>query len=181
MQSTVIVSIEAEIHLVETMVVPTFGFSVSDFIAGINVAIDVIKACKDTDGASSQYERVLIEFETYLALLRKLQDPNVPTTAEINRLASSCEQPVQQFRTKVEKYRCSLAHPTGSHNFVHHTARKLRTFPRTAQWAVVAKKTVEELRLDIGPKLSVIGLLIALESRQVAFALTSSLFLTNEK
>ena len=181
MQSTFIVSAEPQIYLLETMVVPLFGFSVGDFIAGVNIAIDVIKACKDTGGASSQYERVLVEFETYLALLRKLQDPNVPTTAEINRLASSCEQPVQQFVTKIEKHRRSLAKSAGSHDPVHHTARYLRTFPRKAQWAVVAKKTVEELRLGIGPNLSAIGLLIELESRRVAFVLSSSLLLTYEK
>ena len=153
------------------MVFPPFGFSVGDFITGINTAVDVIKACKDTDGASSQYEGVLVEFETYLGLLRKLQDSSVPKTTEVNRLASSCEEPVRQFLTKVEKYRCSLAKPTGSQDFVHHTARNLCTFPRKAQWAIVAKKTVEELRLGIGPQLAAIGLLIALESRQVAFVL----------
>ena len=160
------------------MVVPPFGFSVGDFISGINVAIDVIKACKDTGGASSQYERVLVEFETYLALLRKLQDSSVPTTAEMTRLASSCEHPVQQFVTKIEKYRRSLAKSAGSHDSVHHTARSLRTFPRKAQWAVVAKKTVEELRLGIGPQLSAIGLLVELESRRVAFVPSLSPLLT---
>ena len=160
------------------MVVPPFGFSIGDFIDGINSAIDVVKACKDAGGASSQYERVLVEFETYLALLRKLQDPNVPTTAEINRLASSCEEPVRQFLTKVEKYRCSLAQPAGSRDSIHQTARYLRTFPRKAQWAVVAKKTVEELRLGVGPQLSAIGLLIELESRQAAFRPISSPLLT---
>ena len=159
------------------MVVP-FGFSIGDFIDGINIAIDVVKACTDTGGASSQYERVLVELETYLALLRKLQDSSVPTTTEVNRLASSCEQPVRQFLTKVEKYRRSLAKPTGSHYFIHQTARNLRTFPRKAQWAIVAKKTVEELRLGIGPQLSAIGLLIELESRRVAFVLSLSLLLT---
>ena len=159
------------------MVVP-FGFSIGDFIDGISVAIDVIKACKDTGGASSQYERVLVEFETYLIVLRKLQDPNVLASTELNRLASSCEQPVRQFLTKVEKYRCSLAKQADSQDFVHDTARNLRTFPRKAQWVIVAKKTVEELRLGIGPQLSAIGLLIELESRQVAFVLILSLLLT---
>ena len=163
------------------MVVPPFGFSVGDFIDGINIAIDVIKACKDTDGASSQYERVLVEFETYLIILRKLRDPSVPATAEVIRLASSCEQPMQQFVTRIEKYRRSLAKSAGPHDPVHHTARYLRTFPRKAQWAVVAKKTVEELRLGIGPQLSAIGLLNELESRRVAFTLISSLLLTYEK
>ena len=160
------------------MVVPPFGFSIGDFIDGVNTAIDVIRVCKDAGGASSQYERVLVEFETYLTLLRKLQDSSVPTTAEVNRLASSCEEPVRQFLTKVEKYRCSLAKPTGSHDFVHHTARNIRTFPRKAQWAVMAKKTLEELRLGIGPQLSAIGLLIELESRRVAFVLSLSILLT---
>ena len=159
------------------MVVP-FGFSIGDFIDGINVAIDVIKACKDTGGASSQYERVLVEFETYLIVLRKLQYSSVPTTTEVNTLASSCEQPVRQFLTKVEKYRCSLAKPTSSQDFVHHTAQNLRTFPRKAQWAIVAKKTVQELRLGIGPQLSAIGLLIELESGQVAFVRDISFLLT---
>ena len=149
------------------MAAPVFGFSVGDFIAGINIAIDVIEACKDTGGASSQYERVIVEFETYLALLRKLQDANVPTTAEINRLASSCERPVQQFMTKIEKYRYSLTMPASSHDFFHYTAHHIRTFPRKAQWATVAKKAVEELRLGVGPQLSAIGLLIGLESRRV--------------
>ena len=163
------------------MVVPTFGFSVGDFIAGINIAVDVIKACKETGGASSQYEGFLVEFEAYLALLRKLQDANVPTTAEINRLASSCERPVQQFVTKIQKYRCSLTKPADSHDFVQYTAHHLRTFPRKAQWATVAKKSVEELRSGIGPQLSAIGLLIELENRQVAFISIISLFLTHEK
>lgn len=147
------------------MAAPIFGFSVGDFIAGINIAIDVIKACKDTGGASSQYESVLVEFEAYLALLHKLQDPNVPRGAEINKLASSCEQPVKQFVTKIEKYRSSLAKSAGPYDSIHQTARYLRTFPRKAQWAMVVKKTVDELRLGIGPHLSAIGLLIELERR----------------
>ena len=147
------------------MAAPIFGFSVGDFIAGINIAIDVIKACKDTGGASSQYAGVLVEFEAYLALLHKLQDPNVPRSTEINNLASGCEQPVKQFVTKIEKYRSSLAKSAGPYDSLNQTARFLRTFPRKAQWAMVAKKTVDELRLGIGPHLSAIGLLIELESR----------------
>ena len=153
------------------MVVPPFGLSIGDFIDGINTAIDVIRACKDAGGASSQYERVLVEFETYLAILRKLQDTIVPATTEVNRLASSCEQPVRQFLTKLEKYGRSFARPRGSHDFVHHTARNLCTFPRKAQWAVVARKTVEELRLGIGPQLSAIGLLVELENTRVTSVL----------
>ena len=147
------------------MAAPIFGFSVGDFIAGINVAIDVIKACKDTGGASSQYDSVLVEFEAYSALLHRLQDLNVSTSIDINRLASSCEQPVKQFLTKVEKYRSSLAKSAGSYDSIHQTARYLRTFPRKFQWAMLVKKTVNELRLGIGPHLAAIGLSIELESR----------------
>lgn len=147
------------------MAAPIFGFSVGDFIAGIKIAIDVIKACKDTGGASSQYESVLVEFEAYSALLHRLQDPNIPTSIEINRLASSCEQPVKNFVAKIEKYRSSLAKSAGPYDSIHQTARHLRTFPRKAQWAMVAKKTVDELRLGIGPHLAAIGLSIELESR----------------
>ena len=140
------------------MAVPAFGFSVGDFIMGINLAIDVVKACSDTGGASSQYERTLAEFKAYLAILRRLQDPTVSTNAVVNNLASSCEGPVNDFMAKVEKYKASLAKSA---------VCSMHTFPRKAQWALVAKKAVGELKSSIAVPLCAISVELVLENRSV--------------
>ena len=142
------------------MAVPAFGFSVGDFITRINLAIDVVNACRDTGRVSSQYEKTLVEFKAYLAILRRLQDPTVSTNAVVNSLASSCEGPVNDFMAKVEKYKASLAKSTVS---------SMHTFPRKAQWALVAKKAVDELKSLIAVPLCAISVELVLENRSVYY------------
>ena len=145
------------------MVAPAFGFSVGDFITGIEAAIDVIKACRETGGAVSQYGQTLAEFQAYLSTFRRLQDPQVATTAEIISIARNCEGPIQRFMKKVEKYQDSLTTTgTSTGGGLVHSVRK---FPRKAQWAVRASKEIEKLRAGLGPPLSTIGLLLDLELR----------------
>ena len=147
------------------MVVPAFGFSVGDFITGIEAAIEVIKAYRETRGAISQYRQTPAEFQAYLSTFRRLQDPQVATTAEIISIARNCEGPIQCFMKKVEKYQDSLTTTgTSTGGGLVHSVRK---FPRKAQWAVRASKEIEKLRAGLGPPLSTIGLLLDLELRYV--------------
>ena len=145
------------------MASPGFGFSVGDMIIAMKLAIDVVKACKESGGAKSQYERALVEFQAYLNLLNRLQDQNMLTTADIGKLVRNCEDPIQEFMTKLAKYRDRLSEIPRSDHFGRHVLQSIRALPRQAQWALFAEKEVEKLRIGLGPSLSAIGLLLALD------------------
>ena len=147
------------------MAAPTFGFSVGDFIAAIELAIEVYKACRETGGAESESKRVLVELRAYIALLQRLQGSPNETSKEIGELVSVCQIPVQEFCAKMErKWECCNASAI-SRNSIKNTLRSAKAFLRKVDWALFDAEEVERLKTQIAPPLSAIVLLLALELR----------------
>ncbi|KAK4693216.1 hypothetical protein P7C71_g4137, partial [Lecanoromycetidae sp. Uapishka_2] len=149
------------------MASPGFGFSVGDTIAGLEVAVNVYKACKEIDGASDQFQRVVVELQIYIAILRRLQDTQYSTISDIQRLAQVCEAQVQTFLAKISKYEAGFAKESSSSRSLKNAVTSVKGFPRKAQWAIVAHKEVEKLKNGLDTSFTALAILLNLDLRSV--------------
>lgn len=149
------------------MASPGFGFSVGDIIAGVEIAVKICKACRDTGGAPDQFHRVVLELEIYLSVLRRLQDVGCSAMPEVRTLAQFCEVPIQAFLAKIAKYEARFNSGSSSGRSYRKVVRAIKGLPRKSQWAVIASKEVEKLRAGLEAPLSALGLLLNLELRSV--------------
>lgn len=146
------------------MPAPAFGFSIGDFIAGIELAIKICQAWKERGDAASELKAVSEELQAYLYILQKLKQSPEGDAPEICGLIFACQAPIQDFRTKIEKKWPCSGRPSISlspfHVRVKDTIRKTR-------WAFSGIKEVDKLRQRIGPQFSAFDTLINIKARFV--------------
>ncbi|KAJ9609755.1 Transcriptional regulatory protein sin3 [Cladophialophora chaetospira] len=139
------------------MVVP-FGISIGDFLEISKLIGRIVVELKKSSEAASDYQLLVIELETLDRTLKALERL-APVTHDARRLsaikalASTCQLPLQEFLTEIEKFEPSL----GSWN-----ARR-RTFSSLAQrvqWSVKYRGAVQVLREKLAPNLATITLLL---------------------
>lgn len=145
------------------MVVPGFGFSVGDFIAGGQVLIEVISAFKEAGGASSKYasevsflnilKTTLDHLETFVTSSGSGSNDNLPQ--DIAKLLQEVRGPWEDFKKFLDKYEPSLG-TTSSKS-------KLGKAPRTIQYTVkdISGK-VEKLRRQTEQPLQAVNSLLSL-------------------
>jgi hypothetical protein len=156
---------------------PAFGFSIGDFTSAIgrsivlhslwhepgcaNLPLDlirkVVKALKDTGGASWEYQHVVVELKGLEKALRRLEalqpsKSNIDQVNAIRGMALSCQLPLQAFLSKLETYESSIG-PSAPRSFGG-SARK-------AEWAVFMTEEVKKLRALVVAKGVSINLLLA--------------------
>ena len=90
-----------------------FGFSVGDFIAGINLVKDVIRALQDAAGSSKEYLELIAELRTLeTALLEvKALDLQVEQRAQraaLRHAATQCQTSIDNFLKDLTKYSARL-------------------------------------------------------------------------
>lgn len=151
------------------MVVP-FGFSVGDFIAGINTLHKVVAALRETDGASPDYCYTLLELEVLESLLRKLQslqlaDMNPEYVEKLRLVGYQCHIPLSIFLRKIKEFAPELGTKSISQKggFRKYGKRNVRK----VQWGICLKKNVLELKAAIAPQLATVGILLQLISLYV--------------
>ena len=84
------------------MVVPPFGFSFGDFIAGINLVKDLITTLHGGAGAKLQYRRLiteLINLERALTEVRylKVEDSQALQKIALEQAALQCQKSIEDF------------------------------------------------------------------------------------
>jgi hypothetical protein len=92
----------------------SFGFSVGDFIAAASLIERAVSALREAGGSAYQYQRTLLKLH---ALQRSLQDVDrldpveglEPMVEAIKATALSCQLPLHEFLTSLQKYDRSLA------------------------------------------------------------------------
>jgi hypothetical protein len=143
-----------------------FGFSVGDFIAGIQLVRDVITSLQASSGSSSAYKALIMELfslERALLEVKALKRFN-HTPDQVDALkcaASQCQLTIDRFMTKVQKYQPSLnAQGSGS---------KRRDSLRKVQWALCKKEDVASFKAEISGHAIAINLLIATAQLSVSF------------
>lgn len=120
----------------------------------IKFIAQVANALKETGGAVSDYREVLKYLEGLLLTLQHLQqldtrsaDPSL--VKAIRALTAAAEQPVRDFVAEMGKYGKAMGEE-----------RSVVSGFRKAEWAVVAAKKADKLRLKIAAQMQPIQLLM---------------------
>ncbi len=141
------------------MAVP-FGFSIGDFIAGINLVFHVYDALRESGGAASDYREHIAWLQQLVTVLEALKNS---TPDDVAQMARECEAPLVEFRNKIRlKYNDTLGE--GSRLSPGKVLRSL-------QWTFFksASKDAGKLRTAIGPQLQAITLRLGLQTRLVLY------------
>ncbi|KAH6680517.1 hypothetical protein B0J14DRAFT_578791 [Halenospora varia] len=141
------------------MATPVFGFSFGDIVAAIRILNDVRKALRDTGGAQDEYRGVQIELQQLEILLGHLNHGTWDTggdTGQLNAIkgmASTCQVPLQEFLSKVERFKSLQDQDSKLSRRIGIEARKVR-------WTVGMKEDIEKFRALISAKIAAITLLV---------------------
>jgi Fungal N-terminal domain of STAND proteins len=135
-----------------------FGFSVGDFISGIQLVREVISSLQSSAGSALEYRTLIYElFALERALLEvkaiKFEDCEAAQLDALQCAATQCQSTIDRFRVKVRKYQPSLnAQGSGS---------KVRDSFRKIQWALCEKVDLEVFKAEIRGHASSINLFLA--------------------
>lgn len=138
------------------MVVP-FGFAVGDFIAGIELVHDLIKALKESEGSSAEFIELMRElYSLERALLQvkalKLELAQESLLLPLEQAASQCQETIDQFLRKNKKFQSSLREG-GSKNSWRGVLCKI-------QWRLYKKEDVSAFRAMLSGHTSSINMLL---------------------
>ena len=119
----------------------------------------VSKALKETGGAASEYQNVVVELKGLKYVLQHLEalEPTADNIGHVNAIrgmALACRIPLLEFLGKLEKYESSLG-PWGA----RHTFQAIH---RKTQWAISFREEVDKLRAMVVAKQISIKLLLAM-------------------
>jgi hypothetical protein len=137
------------------MAVP-FGFSVGDFISGIDVLLTGIKAVRDVGGSSTQYQALASQLETLRTGLSSILFFDLePQTSDVHinlrEAVASCEECIKSFVKTISKYQILLKPNT----------KGWKAGLRKIQWAFCKEKDVIEFRQQITQRVCAIQLHIS--------------------
>src|SRR5437762_990911 len=121
---------------------PAFGFSVGDFISAIRVIQKICNSLQTAGGASTQYQRVMVELNGLSNVLHQLEkiEPTEDDAGQVNTLRAmvrACELQLSDFLSKLEKYKASLT--------PFSTSSTLKAAGRKAQWALEMESETEKI------------------------------------
>ncbi len=88
---------------------PTFGFSVGDFVAGINLGRELIKALGDSAGSSAEYLALIKELYSLERALLEVKHLNLDESQHsqgiaLKQAAAQCQQTIDGFLQKIQKF-----------------------------------------------------------------------------
>jgi len=155
----------------------SFGWSVTDCFAALNLLIKVFSSLKDSGGSKSDYQELLRELNGLKTALHLLEKLTVSTTSvvlsarleELRSVALACRIPLEQFVTKVKKFDQTLGEIHDSSPGQHqdqllstgpHIRRQLVDTTRKIMW-LGKKKDVLNLQHYLGTHVGTINMLLA--------------------
>jgi hypothetical protein len=137
----------------------SFGWSVGDIVAALQLLNKVLPALKETGGASSEYQHVtnfLGVLTVTLQHLKTLQaaplDPDLAKNLEQH--CAVIQGPLTSFR---ERIRTRFERDLG----LDSTRLKILTTGRKLQWALSTSKDVKVLEREIGGQLGAISIVLS--------------------
>lgn len=142
---------------------PAFGFSIGDFISAIELCRKIAKALQDTDGASSEYQSVVIELHGLQNALSRLAALE-PTQSNLNHvnairgMALACRVPLQEFLGKLNKYDASLGAMS--------KLPSIKAVARKAKWAIYMEAELKKIRAMVAAKMQCINILLSIHTSE---------------
>ena len=136
---------------------PPFGFSVGDFVSGINLIRELIKALEDSAGSSAEYRHLIQEiYGLERALLEvkhlDLEQSQLPQHVALKQVAVQCQATIDGFLNKIRKFRPALGNG-GSRSSWKDGLRKI-------EWALYKKDDVHKLRAQLNGHTTSINILL---------------------
>jgi hypothetical protein len=134
-----------------------FGFSVGDFIAGLELVATVIDALRESGDSSRRYRELISELyslETALLQVKRLElhpSQNAEKIA-LHSAASQCQRTISEFWQTVQKYHPSLG-KSGN--------RTLKDQWMKIRWALLKEDEVEKFKADLRGHTGSINLLLS--------------------
>ena len=138
-----------------------FGFSVGDFIAGINLLIDAIHSLNDTNGAQADYEglgRQLNNLKSGFECIESLDldATQIAQVSAVDTALSDCRLCIDDFTKRNSRFK-SLETPSGE----QWTLAALKRQGRKVQWALWKKADVAKFRAAIQLHSDAVQMLLA--------------------
>lgn len=123
-----------------------FGFSVGDFIAGIELVHTVIGALRESGDSSTEYQELISQLYTLETALQRvkqveLDDIQHSEAVALRQAASQCQRTIDGFLEKITKYQPSLR-AGGSGHTIKDAWRKVK-------WALCQKEDVVKFKMDL--------------------------------
>ena len=124
---------------------PSFGYSVGDCIASLDLLVRIIKSLRETGGASSEFQQLQTDLEFLGEVLARLNiadlistKASAEQTAKALKFVQSSQAIISALLDKLSKFKNALA--------VGATSGKLPSALRKAQWALMYSEDVAKLR-----------------------------------
>lgn len=143
-----------------------FGFSVGDFLAGVELIHKAAKALRSVSGATEQYQQTLLDLSLIESVLRRVQGLTPATASDetirtVQLCSLACHVPLDRFLNKIRKLERQLnfdLHP--------HTTDTLgiKKGSHKLQWAIILEQDVAKLKASISPGIDIINTLLQVES-----------------
>lgn len=140
----------------------SFGFSVGDFIALLNLVERVASEVKSYKDAPRHFQNLAFELAALHGTLQhvlrlKSSDLDESDSLEkIRAVALHCQQPVQSFRDKMYGFDQALGH--------YRTASVALTLKRRLHWSLIQKADAIELRECVASQMIAINVLIGVHT-----------------
>jgi hypothetical protein len=134
-----------------------FGFSVGDFLAGIQLVRDIISSLQASGGSTASYQGLaftLFSLESALLEVKTLDfgDQHYQQINALKCAATQCQRTIDDFLLSIKRYQPSLtAQGSGS---------KIRDGIKKIQWAVCKKEDVAAFEARLRGHVSSINLLV---------------------
>ena len=141
------------------MAVPTFGFSLGDFVAIVDVIQKVHKAFDEQNGASAEYRRLIHSISVLQLVFQELECLKASDTelSHINAIRAQARHSVQYlvaFRESIAKYDKYLGNTANS--------GRAKSSAKKVQWAVTAAGEVTKLNQSMAMEVEKLNLLLNL-------------------
>ena len=138
----------------------TFGFSVGDFIAGINLLIDVVHSLDNTHGAQADYQELGRELQSLKSGLDGIGALCLDSTYEteisaVNAAVDNCRTCVNMFVRRNDGFK-SLENTSRE----RWSLARVKKCGRGVQWAVWKKDDVVRFRDQVHCHSGAIGMLL---------------------
>jgi hypothetical protein len=144
-----------------------FGFSISDFISGINLIIDIVQSLQKTHGAQAGYQELGRELKNLNKGLHCIEDLSLddvqPThLSTVNEALKDCRLCVDNFLQRISGSSSIDTAPAPPW-----TLQAFREKLRKVQWALFKKADVATFRAEIQLHADAIDMLLATIQMQV--------------
>ena len=143
-----------------------FGFSVGDFVAGVELIHKAAKALRSVSGATEQYQQTLLDLSLIESVLRRVQSLTPATASDetirtVQLCSLACHVPLDHFLHRIRKLERHL-------NFESHAHATdilgIKKGSHKLQWAIVLEQDVAKLKAGISPGIDIINTLLQVES-----------------